>query len=89
MYDSSLRRFYGVVPLHQTASPYCYVGNNPVNFVDSVGEGSTLTAILSNPRVGALSGVVICIIGVYATGISASVGIVIIVGGASVAESKY
>jgi len=38
MYDSSLRRFYAVDPLHQFASPYCYVGNNPVSFVDPDGR---------------------------------------------------
>ena len=37
MYDSSLRRFYGVDPLHEFASPYCYVGNNPLSFIDPTG----------------------------------------------------
>jgi RHS repeat-associated protein len=37
MYDTDLKRFYSVDPLHQFATPYCYVGNNPVSFTDPTG----------------------------------------------------
>ena len=37
MYDTDLKRFYSVDPLLQFASPYCYVGNNPISFVDPTG----------------------------------------------------
>ena len=37
MYDSFNKRFNTVDPLHQFASPYCYVGNNPVSFIDPTG----------------------------------------------------
>lgn len=37
-YDTELRRFYEADPARQFASPYVYVGNNPVNSIDPEGK---------------------------------------------------
>jgi RHS repeat-associated protein len=38
LYDPTLGRFYGVDPARQYASPYTYIGNNPLNATDPTGE---------------------------------------------------
>ena len=38
LYDPALGRFYATDPQGQYASPYAYVGNDPVNMVDPTGE---------------------------------------------------
>ena len=45
MYDTDLKRFYSVDPLHQFATPYRYVGNNPVNFTDPTGMFTMLLLV--------------------------------------------
>jgi RHS repeat-associated protein len=37
-YDPALGRFYTPDPAHHSASPYCYVDNNPVNAIDPSGQ---------------------------------------------------
>lgn len=39
-YDAELGRFLGIDPAHQFFSPYVYVGNNPVSFIDPTGRKS-------------------------------------------------
>ncbi|MCK6601863.1 MAG: TIGR02594 family protein [Bacteroidetes bacterium] len=43
LYDPQTRRFLSPDPLNQYASPYIYVGNNPISLVDPSGMNSTLT----------------------------------------------
>jgi RHS repeat-associated protein len=40
MYDPQIGRWHQVDPIDEFHSPYCYVGNNPTNFVDPDGLGS-------------------------------------------------
>lgn len=40
MYDPQLGQWHSVDPMDEFHSPYCYVGNNPVNFVDPDGTDS-------------------------------------------------
>ena len=53
LYDSDLMRFYAVDPEEQTASPYLYCGNNPINYVDPTG---TLTGYFQFGSRGAFTG---------------------------------
>ena len=53
MYDTDLKRFYSVDPLHQFATPYCYVGNNPVSFTDPTGMFTMLVLVeIWDPELG-------------------------------------
>ena len=40
LYDPALRRFYEADTAGQYASPYCYVGNDPINLFDPNGESA-------------------------------------------------
>jgi RHS repeat-associated protein len=75
MYDPSLGRFYAPDPGHQYASPYEYVGNNPISVVDPTGTfgtaflrfwGKYSSGLLKNVAIGAG-------VGAVAGGISAGI----------------
>lgn len=40
MYDPQIGRWHAVDPIDEFFSPYCYVGNNPINLIDPDGSGS-------------------------------------------------
>jgi len=40
LYDPAIQRFLGPDPANESYSPYLYVGNNPLSFVDPTGEFS-------------------------------------------------
>jgi RHS repeat-associated protein len=57
MYDPSLRRFYGLDPASEFASPYLYAANSPLRFVDPTGRLAALAiALLIGLVVGAVAG---------------------------------
>ena len=55
MYDSDLGKFYAADPAGQNHSPFSYVGNNPINFVDPSGEVGFFYALAQAAFVGGLS----------------------------------
>ncbi len=60
MYDNFTKRFNAVDPMLEFASPFCYVGNNPVSFIDPTGMASILTYIwdgISNAGLSFLSAI--------------------------------
>ena len=55
LYDSDLGKFYAADPAGQNHSPFSYVGNNPINFVDPSGEVGFFYALAQAAFVGGLS----------------------------------
>ncbi|MCI0556346.1 MAG: RHS repeat-associated core domain-containing protein, partial [Anaerolineae bacterium] len=47
LYDSDLGKFYAVDPAGGAISPYLYVGNDPISFVDPSGRVAVIPAIMS------------------------------------------
>ncbi|WP_372636956.1 RHS repeat-associated core domain-containing protein, partial [Fodinibius sp.] len=56
LYDPKLRRFYNIDPKHQYASPYVFVGNNPMNMVDPDGEAAWWAVLI-----GAVVGTIVTV----------------------------
>ncbi|MEM7180468.1 MAG: RHS repeat-associated core domain-containing protein [Spirochaetota bacterium] len=59
LYDAALRRFYETDPAGQYASPYTYVGNDPVNRVDPSGRDAIILVNEANKKITVKSDIII------------------------------